>query len=176
MQVGKTAFSIKKGDITKEQVGAIVNATNEKLSGGGTVDAAIHKAGGPSIAAELKQLIAKIKQCPTGEAVITGPGKLKSEHLIHAVTPIWHGGKKAEAEDLSDAYYNALVMAKEYGVVTIAFPALSAGAAGFPVETAAEIAWKTCKSFCEEKQCFDEVRFVLSSEEEVKVFQDAFLK
>ena len=176
MQVGKTVFTFKKGDITKEQVGAIVTGTTEKLTCGGNTDAAVHKVGGPSIAAELKQLVAKLKQLPTGEVVITGPGKLKSEHLIHAVAPCWHGGKKAEGEELSDAYYNALVMAKEYGVTTVAFPGLSVGLSGYPVQAAAEVAVKTCKSFCEEKQCFDEVRFVLCSEEEVAAFVAEFSK
>jgi O-acetyl-ADP-ribose deacetylase (regulator of RNase III) len=173
MLVGKTVFIIKKGDIAKEQVGAIVTGTTEKLTCGGSVDAAVHKAGGPSIAAELKQLVAKIKQCPTGEAVITGPGKLKCEHLIHAVTPSWHGGKKAEAEELSDAYYNALVMAKEYGATSIAFCGLSVGLGGYPVATAADVAIKTCKSFCEEKDCFTELRFVLATDEEVAAFNAA---
>lgn len=176
MQVGKTVFTIKKGDITKEQVGAIVTATTEKLTCGGNTDAAVHKVGGPSIQAELKQLIAKLKQLPTGEVVITGPGKLKSEHLIHAVAPSWHGGKKGEAEELSDAYYNSLVMAKEYGVTTVAFPGLSVGLGGYPIPSAAEVAIKTCKAFCEEKQCFDEVRFVLATDEEVQAFTAEFTK
>src|SRR5262249_40427249 len=150
MQVGKTVFTIKKGDIAKEQVGAIITCTTDKLTCGGNLDAAIHKVGGPSIAAELKQLIAKLKQLPVGEVVITAPGKLKAEHLIHAVAPSWHGGKKAEAEELSDAYYNALVMAKEYGVTTLAFPGISCGLGGYPVTSAAEVAMKTCKSYCEE--------------------------
>jgi O-acetyl-ADP-ribose deacetylase (regulator of RNase III) len=170
MQVGKTAFVFKKGDITKEQVGAIVNATTEKLQGGGAIDAAINKAGGPSIAAELKQLIAKIKQCPTGEAILTGAGKLKAEHLIHAVPPVWHGGKKNEAEDLSDAYYNSLVMAKEYGVTTIAFPALGV-CAGYPADQAAKVALETCKSYCQEKECFEQIRFLFASDEELAAFE-----
>ena len=170
MQVGKTVFTIKKGDITKEQVGAIITGTTEKLTCGGNVDAAVHKIGGPSIAAELKQLAAKLKQLPTGEVVITAPVKLKSEHLIHAVAPAWHGGKKSEGEELSDAYYNSLVMAKEYGVTTIAFCGLSIGLGGYPLQNAAEVAIKTCKSFCEEKQCFDELRFVLATDEEVQAF------
>lgn len=170
MQVGKTVFIIKKGDIAREQVGAIVTGTTEKLSCGGNIDAAIHKVGGPSIQAELKQLVAKLKQLPSGEVVITAPGKLKSEHLIHAVAPSWHGGKKAESEELSDAYYNSLVMAKEYGVTTIAFPGLSVGLGGYPIQTAAETAIKTCKAFCDEKQCFEEIRFVLATDEEVQAF------
>jgi len=170
MQVGKTVFIIKKGEIAKEQVGAIVTGTTEKFTSGGVVDAAIHKVGGPSIAAELKQLAAKLKQLPTGEVIITGPGKLKSEHLIHAVAPSWHGGKKSEDEQLSDAYYNSLVMAKEYGVSTIAFCGLSIGLSGYPMLNAAEVAIKSCKSFCDEKQCFDEIRFILCSDEEVQAF------
>lgn len=165
LQVGNTRFVIKQGDITKEQVDAIINAANCSLTGGGGVDGAIHKAGGPSILAELKQIIAKIKQCPTGDAVITGPGKLKTENIIHAVGPVWHGGKKGEPEQLESAYYNSLILAKEYGAKTVALPAISTGAFCYPIEEATEIALKTCKSFCEEHNCFDEIRFILFTEE-----------
>lgn len=174
MKVGKTIFTIKRGDLAKEQVGAIITCTTDRLTCGGNTDANIHKVGGPSISAELKQLIVKLKQLPIGEVVLTGPGKLKAEHLIHAVTPHWHGGKKSEDETLSDAYYNSLVMAKEYGVTSLAFPGLSIGLGGFPINNAAEVAMRTCKSFCTDKQCFDEIRFVLCSDEEVAIFTTAF--
>ncbi len=173
MQVGTTRFLFKRGDITKEQVDAIVNAANTHLAGGGGVDGAIHKAGGPSIAAELKQIIAKIKECPTGEAVITGAGKLKAQHVIHAVGPVWHGGKRGEAEDLECAYYNSLILAKEYGAKTVAFSSISTGAYNYPVAEAAKIALKTCKSFCEEHPCFDEVRFILFSDETLQAYTAA---
>jgi O-acetyl-ADP-ribose deacetylase len=171
MQFGRTKVLIKQGDITKEQVDAIVNATNPHLAPGAGVDAAIHRSGGPSIAAELKQIVAKIKQCPVGDAVITGAGKLKAQNVVHAVGPIWHGGKKGEAEDLETTYYNSLILAKEYGAKTVALCAISTGAYGYPIESAAEIALKTTKSFCEEHSCFDEVRFVLFTPEIFSVFQ-----
>lgn len=171
LQLGATRVVIKKGDITKEQVDAIVNAANPQLSGGGGVDGAIHKAGGPSIAAELKQIIAKIKQCPVGDAVITGAGKLKAENIIHAVGPVWHGGKKGEAQDLESAYYNSFILAKEYGAKTVALPAISTGVYNYPLELAAEVALKTLKSFCEEHSCFEEVRFVLLTEEAFLAFR-----
>jgi O-acetyl-ADP-ribose deacetylase (regulator of RNase III) len=173
MEVGTTRFIFKKGDITKEQVDAIINAANSHLAGGGGVDGAIHKAGGPSIAAELKQIIAKIKECSTGEAVITGAGKLKAQHVIHAVGPVWHGGKRGEAEDLENAYFNSLMLAKEYGAKSVAFPAISTGAYNYPALEAAKIALKICKSFCEEHSCFEEVRFILFSDEIVAAFSAA---
>ena len=172
MQFGSTQVILKQGDITKEQVDAIVNAANPNLAPGAGVDAAIHKAGGPSIAAELKQIVAKIKHCPVGDAVITGAGKLKAQNVIHAVGPVWHGGKKGEAEDLETAYYNSLILAKEYGAKSVALCALSTGAYGYPFEPAAEIALKTVKSFCEEHSCFDEVRLVIFQPELFTVFKE----
>lgn len=172
MQIATTRVVLKKGDITKEQADAIVNAANPQLAGGGGVDGAIHKAGGPSIAAELKQIIAKIKQCPVGDAVITGAGKLKAENIIHAVGPLWHGGKKGEAEDLESAYYNSLFLAKEYGAKTIALPAISTGAYNYPLNLAAEVAIKTVKSFCDEHNCFEEIRFVLFTDEALQAFKE----
>lgn len=172
MQFGQTKVVLKQGDITKEQVDAIVNATNTHLAPGGGVDAAIHKAGGPSIAAELKQIAAKIKQCPVGDAVITGAGKLKAQNVIHAVGPVWHGGKKGESEDLESAYYNSLILAKEYGAKSVALCAISTGAYAYPIEAAAEVALKTLKAFCDEHNCFDEVRLVLFPAEVFTVFAE----
>jgi len=176
MQFGQTKVVLKLGDITKEQVDAIVNATNPQLAPGGGVDAAIHRAGGPSIAAELKQIAAKIKQCPVGDAVITGAGKLKAQNVIHAVGPVWHGGKKGEAEDLETAYYNSLILAKEYGAKTVALSAISTGVYAYPLDGAAEIAIKTLKSFCEEHPCFEEARVVLFTPEAYAAFQAAASK
>ena len=173
MNVANTTFTIKKGDITKEQVDAIVTAANSLLAGGGGVDAAVHRAGGPSLMAELKQIIKDIKKCPAGEAVITGAGKLKATHVVHAVGPQYCGGKKGEREILENAYYNALMMAKEYGAKTIALPAISTGAYGYPAAEAAEIAVKACKAFCLEHPHFDEIRFVIFTDEILAAFQTA---
>ena len=171
MQVRDTTVVFKKGDITKEQVDCVVTAANSQLAGGGGVDAAIHKAAGPSVMAELKQILKESGKCPVGEAVITGAGRLKSQNVVHAVGPQWHGGKKGEAELLENAYYNALVMAKEYGLKSVAFPAISTGAYGYPVAEAAKVAMKTVKMFCEEFNHLSEIRFVLFTDEILGEFE-----
>lgn len=173
MKFGETEVVLKKGDITKEEVDIIVNAANCSLSGGGGVDGAIHKAGGPAIMAECKALIAKIKRCPTGDAVITGAGKLKATHVVHAVGPVWAGGKKGEPEDLENAYYNSLVLAKEFGGKSVAFPAISTGAYSYPLADAAKIALRATKDFCSKNSCFSQVRFVLFSPEALSAFESA---
>lgn len=172
MKVGeKTIFVFKQGDITKEAVDAIVNAANSSLCGGGGVDGAIHRAGGPSIMAELKQIVQKFGKCPVGDAVITGAGKLKAQHIVHAVGPVWSGGKKNEAESLESAYYNSLVLAKEYGAKTVALPAISTGAYGYPMEEAAKVAVKAVVDFCKDHPCFDEVRFVLFDQSALQSYE-----
>lgn len=171
MNVGSTAFVFKLGDITKEQVDVIVNAANCSLTGGGGVDGAIHKAGGPSIMAELKQIAARIKKCPTGEAVITGAGRLKAQYVVHAVGPVWAGGKKDEPELLESAYYNSLIMAKEYGAKSVALPAISTGAYNYPIEDATKVALKTCAEFCKEHPAFTELRFVLFTPEMLSAYE-----
>jgi O-acetyl-ADP-ribose deacetylase (regulator of RNase III) len=176
MKFGVTDIILKQGDISKEVVDVIVNAANPGLCGGGGVDGAIHKTGGPVIQAECKQIIAKIKKCEPGNAVITEAGKLKAKYVVHAVGPVWHGGKKGEAEELADAYYYALLMAKEYGAKTIALPAISTGAYNYPIELAAEVALKSCKDFCEEHQHFTEIRLVLFTPEHLAVFNAALEK
>lgn len=171
MRFGNTEFILKQGDITKEAVDAIVNAANSALSGGAGVDGAIHRAGGPAIMAELRQIAAQIGKCAPGDAVITGGGKLKTQFVVHAVGPIWAGGKKDEAETLESAYFKSLLLAKEYGATSIALPAISTGAYGYPLEPAAEIALKTCKEFCAEYQCFSELRFVLFTADALSIYQ-----
>lgn len=173
MRFGQTEFTLKLGDITKEAVDALVTAANSSLVGGGGVDAAIHKAGGPAIMAELRQISARVGKCAAGDAVITGPGKLKAQYVIHAVGPTWAGGKKDEADTLESAYFKSLLLAKEYGAKSIALPAISTGAYGYPVELAAEVALRTCKEFCSEYQCFSELRFVLFTEDAHSAYQKA---
>lgn len=173
MKFGNTEFILKRGDITKESVDAIVNAANSALVGGAGVDGAIHKAGGPAIMAELRQIAAQIKRCPPGDAVITGAGKLKAQHIIHAVGPVWAGGKKDEAETLESAYYNSLILAKEYGATTVALSALSTGAFAYPLDLASQIALKTCADFCKEHQTFSELRFVLFTEDSFQAYSQA---
>ncbi len=164
-----TKILLKKGDITKEEVDAIVNAANSRLLGGGGVDGAIHRAAGPSLLAECK----KIGWCEPGDAVVTGGGNLKAKYVIHTVGPIWKGGHLRETTVLENAYWNSLKRAKDKGVKTISFPAVSTGAYGFPIDLAAKTSLCTVKRFLEKyPSSFEEIRFVLFSN---KVF-DAFEK
>jgi len=132
-------MDVVEGDITRLKVDAIVNAANETLLGGGGVDGAIHRAAGPELLAECTQL----GGCPTGEARITGGYNLPARHVIHTVGPIWHGGDRNEDRHLEFCYRNSMALAREAGVKSIAFPAVSAGVYGFPMERAARIAVST---------------------------------
>jgi O-acetyl-ADP-ribose deacetylase len=141
-------MEVLQGDITQVEVNAVVNAANNSLMGGGGVDGAIHRAGGPSILAECQQLRRQYpKGLPTGEAVITGAGNLPARFVIHTVGPIWIGGMRGEDDLLANAYQNSLRVAVEHGVRTIAFPNISTGIYRFPKERAAEIAVREVTSF-----------------------------
>ncbi|WP_373395887.1 O-acetyl-ADP-ribose deacetylase [Algoriphagus halophilus] len=129
-----------KGDITQLAVDAIVKAANSSLLGGGGVDGAIHRAGGTEILAECQKIRAQQGGCKVGEAVITTAGNLKANYVIHTVGPVWKGGKSGEAERLKNCYINSLKIASEHGVKSIAFPNISTGVYGYPLEEAAEIA------------------------------------
>jgi O-acetyl-ADP-ribose deacetylase (regulator of RNase III) len=150
------------GDITRQSVDAIVNAANSKLLGGGGVDGAIHRAGGPAILEECISIRAARGECPVGEAVRTGGGHLPARYVIHAVGPVWRGGHQGEPELLASCYRNALRIASEQGLRTIAFPSISTGIYGYPVSLAATKALATVASFLssEPKSPF-RVRFVL---------------
>ena len=150
-------LALVEGDITKEETDAIVNAANSRLIPGGGVDGAIHRAGGPAIAAECR----RIGDCPTGRAAITTAGNLRAKFVIHAVGPIYRGGIKGEAELLESAYLESLRLAAEKGLESISFPAISAGVYGYPPEEAAFIALKTALDFLKEKSSVKLVRFVL---------------
>ncbi len=157
-------ISISVGDLTKESVDVIVNAANTKLAGGGGVDGAIHRAAGPSVMEECL----KIGGCKTGEAVITGPGNLKVKKIIHTVGPVWHGGGKGEADQLQNAYESSFLLAKQYRLKSIAFPAISTGVYGYPKEPAAWIALGVGKVF---ENDFKEIRYVCFSEKDLEVYQ-----
>jgi len=145
--VNKTKVSIVQGDITSQATDAIVNAANSSLMGGGGVDGAIHRAGGPAILEECKKIVARQGRLPTGKAVLTTGGNLKAKYVIHTVGPIWHGGSRNEAELLESAYYECLKLATENKLTSISFPSISTGAYGYPVDEAAKIAVSTVVSF-----------------------------
>ena len=128
------------GDITRETTGAIVNAANSSLLGGGGVDGAIHRAGGPAILDECRNIVSKIGRLPTGKAVITSGGRLAAKHVIHTVGPVYGGGEGGEAEELASCHRECIRLADENGLESLAFPAISTGAFGYPVSEAAPIA------------------------------------
>lgn len=160
-----------KGDITKLETDAIVNAANSSLMGGGGVDGAIHRAGGPAILEECKKIIAKQGSCETGEAVITTGGLLSAKFVIHTAGPVWNGGNKNEAEKLSNCYTNSLQLAIKNNVKTIAFPNISTGVYGYPKKEAAEIAVKTVSDFLQNNSSINKVYFVCFDEENYGIYQ-----
>jgi len=161
-RVNKTEVSTIQGDITKQATDAIVNAANSSLMGGGGVDGAIHRAGGPAILEECKRIVARQGRLPTGKAVMTTGGNLKARYVIHTVGPVWHGGSGNEAELLRSAYYECLKLASDSKLSSIAFPSISTGAYGYPVDEAAKIAVSTVAAFLKEQATsVGEVVFVL---------------
>lgn len=141
------------GDITKIRVDAIVNAANAGLRGGGGVDGAIHRAGGPAIMRELDEIRANTGGCPTGSAVATTAGALPAQYVFHAVGPIYRDGKHGEQDQLTNCYRNCLDLADEHGVRTISFPAISTGVYGYPVEEAAAVALEAIRQHFEKPEC-----------------------
>jgi O-acetyl-ADP-ribose deacetylase len=141
------------GDITKIRVDAIVNAANAGLRGGGGVDGAIHRAGGPAIMRELDGIRANAGGCPTGSAVPTGAGSLPAQHVFHAVGPIYHDGRHGEPEQLANCYRTCLDLAEKHGVRTISFPAISTGAYGYPLEEAIAVSLDTIGKYLEREDC-----------------------
>lgn len=160
-------IELVQGDITTQEVDAIVNAANESLLGGGGVDGAIHHAGGPAILAECRQL----GGCATGDAKATTAGDLPARHVIHTVGPVWQGGDAGEDELLASCHRRSLEVAAELGSRTIAFPAISTGIYRFPVERAARIALRTTQDELEHHPQIEEVRFVLFSDEHLEAFR-----
>lgn len=171
MNTTVTRISVIQGDITKMEVDAIVNAANSSLMGGGGVDGAIHRAGGSTILAECREIVARQGSCGTGQAVITSGGKLSSRYVIHTVGPVWHGGNNNEANLLHNAYLNSLKSAVENGVETIAFPNISTGVYGFPKGNAAKIAIETVTEFLLENDQIKQVYFVCFDQENYELYQ-----
>ena len=158
--IGGTDLKTIRGDITKLSTDAIVNAANSGLMGGGGVDGAIHRAGGPAILEDCKKIISKIGRLPTGEAVITTSGNMPSGHVIHTVGPVWHGGGQGEEQKLKNCYTNSLKTAMENNLRTIAFPSVSTGIYGYPVELAASAAVKAVVDFIRKNpDALDEIIF-----------------
>jgi len=163
------SVEVVQGDITQIAVDAIVNAANEGLRGGGGVDGAIHRAGGPAIMEECIRL----GGCPTGDAKATTAGDLPARHVIHAVGPVWHGGGRGEDDLLASAYRRSVEVGVELGCGAISFPAISTGIYGFPIERAAPLALRTVQETTERLPGIELVRFVLFSEGDLAVFERA---
>jgi len=165
-----------QGDLTKQDVDAIVNAANSGLRGGGGVDGAIHRAGGPTIDEECRQIISRIGRLETGKAVITSGGNLSAGYIIHTVGPVWHGGSTGEEKLLADAYLNCMKLAAEKGLETIAFPNISTGIFGFPKELAAGIAYNEVKEALKIYGKIKEVRFVCFDDENYGFYHELMSK
>ncbi len=170
IDVCNTRVVLKVGDITKEKVDAIVNAANSRLLGGGGVDGAIHRAAGPSLLEECR----KIGWCDPGDAVVTGAGNLSARYVIHTVGPVWRGGTKNEQKVLENAYISSLKRAMEKKAKTVAFPAISTGAYGFPVELAAPTSLCTIRDFLKaHPNVLKEVRIILFNQKILEGFKKA---
>ena len=165
-------ISVVRGDITRMQVDAIVNAANSSLMGGGGVDGAIHRNGGPAILEECKMIIARQGSCKTGEAVITTAGNLPSRFVIHTVGPVWNGGKNNEEVNLANCYINSLRLALENNIQTIAFPNISTGIYGYPKRDAAETAIEAVSSFLQSDLAMTKLYFVCFDEENYFIYQN----
>lgn len=164
-------ISLQRGDITRLKVDAIVNAANSSLMGGGGVDGAIHRAGGPKILEECRAIIAKQGRCNTGEAVITTGGNLPARYVIHTVGPVWNNDPKTDLL-LRDAYIHSLELAMAHGIKTIAFPNISTGVYGYPKKRAAEIALDAVLDFAPGKEIFDTVIFICFDEENFNIYKE----
>lgn len=167
-QVGAGRIVVRQADITSLAVDAIVNAANASLSGGGGVDGAIHRAGGPELQRELDE---RYGACPTGSAVLTGAGRLRARHVIHPVGPRWRGGDRGEPEQLRSAYETALSLAATQGCATVALPSISTGIYGFPIERAAPIAVEAARAALRAAGTpLREITFALFSESDLGCF------
>ncbi len=172
MKAIKERMEIIEGDITKQRVDAIVNAANTSLLGGGGVDGAIHRAAGPELLEECR----KIGGCPTGEARVTKGYRLPAKWVIHTVGPVWRGGGSNEDKLLASCYRNSLQAAKEIGAKTVAFPSISTGVYGFPMDRASEIALKETAKFLENDESIEKVIFVCFGERAFNIHKQTFAR
>lgn len=170
--VNRKALELKRGDITLEEVDAIANAANSRLAGGGGVDGAIHRRGGPRIMEECR----RIGGCPTGKTVMTTGGDLRAKKVLHTVGPVWHGGDRGEPELLASCYRTALELARDEGLNSVAFPSISTGVYGYPVRPAAEIALATIAAFLKENDHPELVRMVLFDSDTFAAYAEALEK
>jgi len=170
---GNTSVDLARGDITRESVDAIVNAANSSLLGGGGVDGAIHRAGGPAILEECRKIRDARGPLRAGEAVITGAGRLPCRRVIHTVGPVWQDGRHAEPETLARCYRNCLALAAEQGQKSVAFPSISTGVYGYPVADAARVALGTVTEVLRAGSPLEQVRFILFSDSDLAVYRAA---
>lgn len=173
-RIGSAQVRLMRGDVTAQAVDAIVNAANSSLMGGGGVDGAIHRNGGPAILDECRRIrsTSHPNGLPAGAAVATTAGALPARAVIHTVGPRWAGGGRGEAKLLSRAYRSSLDVARENGYRSVAFPSISTGAYGYPVERAAGVALRTVVDYLEEHDgAFDQIRFVLFSEDDLRTYE-----
>lgn len=164
--------NIKRGDITEEDVDAIVNPANNSLLGGSGVDGLIHKKAGDGLLTQCK----KIGGCPTGEARITTGGKLKARYIIHTVGPIYKKGEKDQEKNLYRAYYNSLLLAKDYGLKTVSFPAISTGAYGYPMEETLDLVYQSLRDFDINEDYKISINLILFDTESYRLYEDYFRK
>jgi O-acetyl-ADP-ribose deacetylase (regulator of RNase III) len=170
---GAGRIELVRGDITRQAVDAVVNAANSGLLGGGGVDGAIHRAGGPSILEECRRLRASRGPLPAGQAVITGAGALPCRHVVHAVGPVWQGGSAGEAATLASAYRSSITLAAVNGARTIALPSISTGVYGYPVAAAARVALETARELLLAGTVVDTLRWVLFSDADLETYRQA---
>lgn len=170
---GKAVEIHGPADITEETTDAIVNAANSSLLGGGGVDGAIHHAGGPAILAECRQIVSRIGRLATGKAVITTGGRLEARHVIHTVGPIYGSGERGEAETLASCHRESVRLADAHGLASLAFPAISTGAYGYPVTEAAPVALSATLEALASAKHVTKCRFVLFDVSTVRAFQRA---
>ncbi|MEM2094198.1 MAG: O-acetyl-ADP-ribose deacetylase [Candidatus Bathyarchaeia archaeon] len=176
--IGQTTVELVQGDITEQETEAIVNAANSSLMGGGGVDGAIHRRGGPEILEACRRIRETQwpKGLPTGKAVVTPAGKLRAKFVIHTVGPIWYGGSMGEESLLHDCYWNSLILATQLGVRTIAFPAISTGAYGYPIYESANVALRTVVDFLRRHDFLTKVVFVLFTASDLMIYEKVAAK